>query len=644
MTANLQLTWKEFALGLGPIGAVADGLGPTILQGAITGVMVMLPTLWTSLKTTSIELLGVTLSAQTVAIAITAAVGAFTVVYGVLQMLPDDVRPVVAIIVALTASLVAATVVAAAFWGTISLGVAVPVILLAVGAAVAGVMVAMQSASSAADEFSGAIGGTTGMLRGYGDALKGIVDETNKALVAEKQHYTESLEAEDKRYADGKAALNLYFTDKYSTTVTEEARLLDVINQYYDQAFSDAQKAYGDQLDALSASFDEKWGTTETDLTRLEDRINQHYDEQVQKVTNAANDEIRAVNAMYDELIAITNAGLMAIRNERDADMDALELWYLKGKAKAKENYEAGIIDKNAYESEISELESAYRTQRGEMSDAYRIRELEAELVVKEEEKRLAQERADAILVIETKSQQDSATINMQRNADLQRAALETEAIIAALNDVIVALESGKNADIAKAKASLENLTRIHAENIENITRDSMNNQTAITQSGLDAQAGLWAKYFEEVRQKAADMITNFPTLPVDIWQPPTSTQPVTPWVPPASTPAPAPSIPINTNPENPPYMPVEYWYQHGGIAKSPQVAMVAEKEPEAIIPLSKLDSILSPRQAQPNITVLVDVHGNSFASAIDIQREFDKAGNDIVRKIRNRTGYLAVG
>jgi len=45
MTAQLQLTWAQFAVGLGPIGAVANALGPSLLQGAISGVMIMLPQL-----------------------------------------------------------------------------------------------------------------------------------------------------------------------------------------------------------------------------------------------------------------------------------------------------------------------------------------------------------------------------------------------------------------------------------------------------------------------------------------------------------------------------------------------------------------------------------------------------------------------
>ena len=50
MNANLQIAWKQFAAGLGPIGAVADALGPSLLQGAVTGLTMNLPLLGGALK------------------------------------------------------------------------------------------------------------------------------------------------------------------------------------------------------------------------------------------------------------------------------------------------------------------------------------------------------------------------------------------------------------------------------------------------------------------------------------------------------------------------------------------------------------------------------------------------------------------
>jgi len=50
LTAQLQIAWKQFAAGLGPIGAVTEALGPSMLQGAITGLTMNLPLLGGALK------------------------------------------------------------------------------------------------------------------------------------------------------------------------------------------------------------------------------------------------------------------------------------------------------------------------------------------------------------------------------------------------------------------------------------------------------------------------------------------------------------------------------------------------------------------------------------------------------------------
>jgi len=58
MNAQLQIAWKQFAAGLGPIGAVADALGPSMLQGAITGLMMNLPALSGALQSLGGVLVG----------------------------------------------------------------------------------------------------------------------------------------------------------------------------------------------------------------------------------------------------------------------------------------------------------------------------------------------------------------------------------------------------------------------------------------------------------------------------------------------------------------------------------------------------------------------------------------------------------
>lgn len=45
MTAQMNVAWKTFSVGLGPLGQVAESLGPSMLQGAISGVTMALPDL-----------------------------------------------------------------------------------------------------------------------------------------------------------------------------------------------------------------------------------------------------------------------------------------------------------------------------------------------------------------------------------------------------------------------------------------------------------------------------------------------------------------------------------------------------------------------------------------------------------------------
>jgi hypothetical protein len=72
-------------------------------------------------------------------------------------------------------------------------------------------------------------------------------------------------------------------------------------------------------------------------------------------------------------------------------------------------------------------------------------------------------------------------------------------------------------------------------------------------------------------------------------------------------------------------YSPALAHYAAGGIALTPQVAMVAENEPEAIIPLSKLNQYLAGRESAPNITLQV---GTLVAD--------DRSLRELERRLRN--------
>jgi hypothetical protein len=82
---------------------------------------------------------GVGISASTALVGVAALVGAFIIFNTVLDALPASIRGIVAPIMAAAAAIVIATVAWMAFQGTVTLGIAVPIILAAVGAGIAGI-------------------------------------------------------------------------------------------------------------------------------------------------------------------------------------------------------------------------------------------------------------------------------------------------------------------------------------------------------------------------------------------------------------------------------------------------------------------------------------------------------------------------
>jgi hypothetical protein len=85
-------------------------------------------------------------SAKTAAIGVGAFVGSFLVADTILSVIPEDMRAIAGALTASVAAVVAATVAWMAFHGTMTVGVAVPIILAAVGAGIAGIKAAVAMA------------------------------------------------------------------------------------------------------------------------------------------------------------------------------------------------------------------------------------------------------------------------------------------------------------------------------------------------------------------------------------------------------------------------------------------------------------------------------------------------------------------
>jgi hypothetical protein len=86
------------------------------------------------------------ISAKTAAIGVAAFMGGFLVADTLLGAIPEDMRQIAGVLTTSIAAIVAATIAWMAFQGTMTLGVAVPIILAAVGVGIAGVKAAVAMA------------------------------------------------------------------------------------------------------------------------------------------------------------------------------------------------------------------------------------------------------------------------------------------------------------------------------------------------------------------------------------------------------------------------------------------------------------------------------------------------------------------
>ena len=87
------------------------------------------------------------LSAKTAAVGVAAFMGGFLIADTILGAIPEDMRQIAGALTATIAVIVAATVAWMAFHGTMTVGVAVPIILAAVGVGIAGIKAAVGFAS-----------------------------------------------------------------------------------------------------------------------------------------------------------------------------------------------------------------------------------------------------------------------------------------------------------------------------------------------------------------------------------------------------------------------------------------------------------------------------------------------------------------
>lgn len=158
-TRDLELAQERYTLAAVQADDAQGNLNNAMIQGALqiipTSITMVdnLSKIWKNfpdmsgmLKNLSSNVAGVGSTAKTAALGVGAFVGGFMLADSILGVIPEDLRAIAGALTASIAAIVAATVAWMAFHGTMTIGTAVPIILGAVGAGIAGVKAAVGMA------------------------------------------------------------------------------------------------------------------------------------------------------------------------------------------------------------------------------------------------------------------------------------------------------------------------------------------------------------------------------------------------------------------------------------------------------------------------------------------------------------------
>ena len=156
---NLEVAQDRYALAVQTAEDAQDSMNETIVAAALqvipTSITMVdslgkawknIPDISGLLTRMSDGIGNIGISAKTAAVGVAAFVGGFLVADSILGAIPEDMRQIAGALTATIAAIVAATVAWMAFHGTMTVGVAVPIILAAVGVGIAGVKAAVAMA------------------------------------------------------------------------------------------------------------------------------------------------------------------------------------------------------------------------------------------------------------------------------------------------------------------------------------------------------------------------------------------------------------------------------------------------------------------------------------------------------------------
>jgi TP901 family phage tail tape measure protein len=393
MAAQTELAWKQFALSLGPIGAVADALGPSMLQGAMTGVTMMLPTIWKYLGETTVQMGMLSISAKALAVDIAAGVGAFTAVYGILQSLPAESRSTAAALAVVGGTLVAATAAAIAFYTSISAGTLAPVIVAGVGAAIAGVTVALQDAGASAEDFDKKIDSLGSSISGLTSDLTKMRDKAAdqmRQLLLDIEEYNGLILLDEAKTKDER--LEIHASYNRNVAAINEAdydTLLSMFDEYAAEQGMSAEDFYKQSLEDLGASLQEQLNAYDTYYDGLVAEEELRHEEAEQELYDYWMSRINAEQTLQGEVIEAYRRYYEDLRSEaQDAYENAV--------AAAQENYDQQLFDlegslnnllseygffysdtrtetERFYDDAIATVNAFYDEQLAEMQDRHRV-------------------------------------------------------------------------------------------------------------------------------------------------------------------------------------------------------------------------------------------------------------------------------
>lgn len=421
---------------------------------------------------------------------VTAAIGG---AFAVLMIVPSELRPVASAISILIGVLVAATVAVAAFYGTISLGAATPLIIAGIGVAVAGVTGALGFLDSATSSTVA----SNSLLASSFVTLSNVVEVYEGKLSDLTSKYDSLRSESENTLSKDIEELKKYYTDKYGTTQTGLTSIQSEVDKHYDGLVEAAREAYNlelelavnhfkmlfgeaeaglgvveeyvndyfnrqidlindgykTELEDAKSYFNSLWGVTSDELGELEDYVRSHYDKELSMMEQSHSDQLSELNAYYNALVDAAKGKVDELKESNDKEMRDLEILYLTKKKLVEDesrNPRSGEVHTGslAYMTGMAELEEWYAKQKAELSDKHKLSELQAENEFATEKTSILQEQGERELELREQQNSELASLQEMQQRDLEEA----------LNRQV---EATRNRDSALVELEVERQSRL---------------------------------------------------------------------------------------------------------------------------------------------------------------------------------------